>query len=79
MMDDLTINYLWKVTISSLFQNDHRVENVFEDYHANKEEACHAALRQGAIDHGGTTIATIVKVEKTDSGLTVHALHNCTT
>ena len=63
MVDALTAKKLWKVTVSSLFPNDHRVENVYEGYHASEEAACGAALHKEGIDHGGTTIPTIVKVD----------------
>lgn len=63
MEDDLKANKPWKVTVSSLFPNDHRVEKVFEGYHTSEEAACDAALHKEAVDHGGSTIATIVKVE----------------
>lgn len=63
MVDALTAKKLWKITVSSLFANDHRVENVYEGYHASKEAACGAALHKESIDHGGSTIPSIVKVE----------------
>jgi hypothetical protein len=55
---------LWQVTVSSLFPNDNRVESVYEERHADKASACDAALRKEAVDNGGSTIASIVKVEK---------------
>lgn len=64
MENDLTANKLWKVTVSSLFPNDHRVEKVFEGYHASEAAARDAALHQEAVDHGGSTIPTILKVEE---------------
>jgi len=67
MVDALTATKLWKVTVSSLFANDHRVENVYEGYHASEETACGAALHKEGIDHGGSTIPTIVKVEDAES------------
>ena len=63
MVDAFTPKRLWKVTVSSIFPNDHRVENVYEGYHVNEEAACGAALHKEGIDHGGSTIPTIVKVE----------------
>lgn len=63
MVDALTSKKLWKVTVSSLFPNDHRVENVYQGYHASEEAACGAALHKEGNDHGGSTIPTIMKVE----------------
>lgn len=63
MVDAVTAKKLWKVTVSSLFPNDHRVENVYEGYHASEEAACGAALYKEGIDHGGSTIPTIVKID----------------
>jgi hypothetical protein len=62
-VDALTAKKPWKVTVSSLFPNDHRVENVYEGCHVSEEAACGAALYKEGIDHGGSTIPTIVKVE----------------
>lgn len=67
MVGTLTATKLWKVTVSSLFPNDHRVENVYEGYHASEEAACGAALHKEGIDYGGSTIPTIVKVEDAKS------------
>jgi hypothetical protein len=64
MVDALTAKKLWKVTVSSLFPNDQRVENVYEGYHASEEAACGAALHKEGLDHGGSTIPAIVKVEE---------------
>jgi hypothetical protein len=61
MEDDLTINKLWKVTVSSLFPNDHQIKKVFEGYHASEAAARDAALHQELVDHGGSTIPIIVK------------------
>ncbi len=63
MIDALTSIKLWQVTVSSLFPNDQRVENVYEGYHASEEAACGAALHKEGIDYGGSTIPTVVKVE----------------
>ncbi len=63
MVDARTAKKLWKVTVRSLFPNDHRVENVYEGYHASEEAACGAALHKEGNDHGGSTIPAIVKVE----------------
>lgn len=54
---------LWKVTMSSLFPNDNRVESVYEGLHADEAAASDAALSKEAIDNGGSTIATVVKAE----------------
>ena len=61
--DALTNKKLWKVTVSRLFPNDHRVENIYEGYHASEEVACGAAIHNEGVDHGGATIPTILKVE----------------
>ncbi len=63
MPDTLTAKKLWRVTVSSLFPNDHRADNVYEGYHASEEAACGAALHKESIDHGESTIPTIVKVK----------------
>lgn len=55
---------LWKITIGSLFPNDHQIESVYEGRHANEAAARDAALRKAAVDTGGSTIATIVNVEE---------------
>jgi len=55
---------LWKVTVSSLFPNDERVESVYEGQHADQAAACDAALTREAIENGGSTIARIVSVEE---------------
>lgn len=60
----MTTETLWKVTVSSLFPNDHRVESSYEGRHADEEAARDAALSREAIDNGGSTIATVVEVEK---------------
>ncbi len=57
-------NRRWKVTISSLFPNDNRVETVYEGAHADKEAAFDAALSRKAIGNGGSTIDRIEKVEE---------------
>jgi hypothetical protein len=59
----LTTKKLWKVTVSRLFPRYHRVENIYEGYHASEKVACGAALHNEGIDHGGSTIPTILKVE----------------
>jgi hypothetical protein len=66
MEEDLTVKTLWKVTVSSLFPNDKRLEMIFEGYYPSENAACDAALCKEAIDHGGSTIPTIVKVEQSD-------------
>lgn len=55
---------LWKVTVSSLFPNDNRVESVYEGHHADEAAACDAALTRKAIDNGGSTIDRVQKVEE---------------
>lgn len=55
---------LWKVTVSSLFPNDHRLVKTYEGYHASEDAACGAALHNEGIDHGGSSIPTILKVEE---------------
>lgn len=57
-------NMLWKVTVSSLFPNDNRVESVYEGRHADEAAARDAALTKEAFDNGGSTIARVEKVEK---------------
>lgn len=60
----MTTETLWKVTVSSLFPNDHRVESSYEGWHADEKAARDAALFKEATDNGGSSIATIVKAEK---------------
>jgi len=55
---------LWKVTVSSLFPNDNKVESVYEGHHANDAAARDAALTKAAIDNGGSTIDRVVGVEQ---------------
>ena len=55
---------LWKVTVSSLFPNDNRVESVYEGHHADEAAARDAALTRKAIDNGGSTIDRVQKVEE---------------
>jgi len=55
---------LWKVTVSSLFPNDHRVESSYEGRHVDEEAARDAALFKEATNNGGSTIAAVVKTEK---------------
>jgi hypothetical protein len=55
---------LWKVTVSSLFPNDNRVESVYEGHHADEAAARDAALTRKAIDNGGSTIDCVQKVEE---------------
>ena len=54
----------WKVTVSSLFPNDNRVESVYEAHHSDEAAACDAALTWKAIDNGGSTIDRVQKVEE---------------
>lgn len=54
---------LWKVTVSSLFPNDERVESVYEGQHADEAAACDAALTRKAIENGGSSIDRVEKVE----------------
>ena len=54
---------LWKVTVSSLFPNDERVESVYEGQHADQAAACDAALTRKAIENGGSSIDRVEKVE----------------
>ena len=60
----MTTETLWKVTVSSLFPNDHRVESTYEGQHADEKAAHDAALSKEGTDNGGSTIATVVKAEK---------------
>lgn len=60
----MTTGKLWRVTVSSLFPNDQRVESVYEGRHAGEAAARDAALHKEAIEHGGSTIPTIVEVEE---------------
>ncbi|RYF22031.1 MAG: hypothetical protein EOO77_04925 [Oxalobacteraceae bacterium] len=55
---------LWRVTVSSLFPNDNRVESVYEGHHADKAAASDAALTWMAIDNGGSTIDRVESVER---------------
>lgn len=55
---------LWKVTVSSLFPNDNRVESVYEGHHSDEAAACDAALTREAIHNGGSTIDRVVGVEQ---------------
>jgi len=55
---------LWKVTVSSLYPNDNRVESVYEGHHADEAAARDAALTRKAIDNGGSTIDRVEKVEE---------------
>lgn len=55
---------LWKVTVSSLFPNDNRVESVYEGHHVDEAAARDAALTRKAIDNGGSTIDRVQKVEE---------------
>ena len=55
---------LWKVTVSSLFPNDNRVESVYEGHHTDEVAARDAALIRKAIDNGGSTIDRVQKVEE---------------
>lgn len=64
MVDALTAQKLWKVTVSSLFPNGDRVEYFYEGHHASEEAACGAALHKEGDDHGGSTIPRIVRVER---------------
>lgn len=55
---------LWKVTVSSLFPNDNKVESVYEGHHADDAAARDAALTKTAIDNGGSTIDHVVRVKQ---------------
>lgn len=55
---------LWKITLSSLFPNDTRQENVFWGYHLNEAQARDAALRWIANELAGSSIDTIVRVDE---------------
>ncbi|RYF00777.1 MAG: hypothetical protein EOO77_33615 [Oxalobacteraceae bacterium] len=59
----MTTETLWKVTVSSLFPNDNRVEGVYEGRHADEAAARDAALTKEAIENGGSTIARVESVE----------------
>ncbi len=60
---------LWKVTVSSLFPNDNRVESVYEGHNADEAAARDAALTWKAIDNGGSSIDRVVSVEEIGSRL----------
>jgi hypothetical protein len=60
----MIVETLWRVTVSSLFPNDHRVESTYEGRYADEKAACNTALSREATENGGSTIATIVKAEK---------------
>ena len=64
MSDEQVTGNLWKVTVSSLFPNDNRVEIIYEGRHADEAAACDAALTWKAIDHGGSTIDRVDKAEQ---------------
>ncbi|MEG3166440.1 hypothetical protein U1701_17810 [Sphingomonas sp. PB2P19] len=55
---------LWKVTVSSLYPNDNRVESVYEGHHADEAAARDGALTKKAMDNGGSTIDCVVGVEE---------------
>ncbi|RSU45577.1 hypothetical protein BRX43_18385 [Sphingomonas sp. S-NIH.Pt15_0812] len=55
---------LWKVTVSSLFPNDNRVESVYEGHHPDDAAACDAALTWKAIDNGGSSIDRVERFEE---------------
>lgn len=54
----------WKVTVSSLFPDDDRVESIYEGHHADETAARDAALTKKAIKNGGATIDRVEKVEE---------------
>jgi hypothetical protein len=54
---------LWKVTVSSLFPNDNRVESLYEGRHPDEATARDAALIWKAIENGGSSIDRVEKVE----------------
>ena len=60
----MTTETLWKVTVSSLFPNDHRAESTYKGRHADEKTAREAALAKEGAENGGSTIATVVKAEK---------------
>lgn len=60
----MTTETLWKVTVSSLFPNDNRVESVYEGRHSDEAAARDAALTWKAIDNGGSTIDRVEKAEE---------------
>ncbi|GGE97233.1 hypothetical protein GCM10011404_32950 [Sphingomonas prati] len=64
MLDALIVRKLWRVTVSSLFPNDKRVECFYDGLYANEDAARDAALSKEAFDHGGATIATVISVER---------------
>ncbi len=55
---------LWKVTVSSLFPNDSRVESVYEGRHADEATAREAALHVEWLANGGATIVHVEHVEE---------------
>ena len=57
----------WKVTVESLFPNDRRAERVYEGRYADETEAREAALGEEAKENGGSTIATVLKVERAEA------------
>lgn len=64
MADSEMTGSLWRITVSSLFPNDHRLESIYEGRHANGDAARDAALTKEAIDHGGSTIPAVVRIEE---------------
>lgn len=59
----MTTEKLWRVAVSAIYPNGHRAEYLYGGRHADEAAACDAALNKEAIDHGGSTIPTITKVE----------------
>ncbi len=55
---------LWKVTVSCLFPMGKPIKKIFEVHQATEEDARDAALGKEAVEHGGSSIPTIVKVEE---------------
>lgn len=64
MLEERATGSLWKVTVSSLYPNDNRVESVYERHHADEAAARDAALTWKAIENGGSTIDRVDKVEQ---------------
>jgi hypothetical protein len=60
----MTTDRLWKVTVSCLFPMGKPIEKVFEVRHIDEEGARDVALGKEAVEHGGSSIPTIVKVEE---------------
>lgn len=55
---------LWKITLSSLYPNDTRKESTYWGYNFSEGQARDAALLWIAVQNGGSTIDTILRVDE---------------